>query len=69
MNITNMGGMCSLSWNGTKTRLKVFNVDGRICFEGDADQWISNSPKEYFLKIKDIEQLEKVINFLEVMGE
>lgn len=65
MDVKDQNQHAALSWNGTRTRLKVLSVDGRLCFEGESPQ---TSRNEFFLRIDSIESLEQIMNFMETMG-
>jgi len=60
MEIKDTNSYASLNWNGTKTKLDVLSIDGRIVFRGDDD---------YFVKISDPITLEHVLNILNMMEE
>lgn len=62
MDIKEVGGHASLLWNGTKTRLTVLNVDGKLVFSGDSP--MINGEVEYFVKITNQETFEQIINIL-----
>lgn len=65
MEIKDMNCYASLNWNGTKTRLDVLSVDGRIVFRGDSSLVDGND--DYFVKISDPVTLEHVLNILHMM--
>ena len=65
MNIEDMNSHASLNWNGTKTKLDVLSIDGRIVFRGDSS--LIEGDNDYFVKISDPVTLEHVLNILNMM--
>lgn len=65
MNIKEIGGHASLNWNGTRSRLDVLSIDGRIVFRGDSS--LVEGDNDYFVKISDPVTLEHVLNILAMM--
>lgn len=67
MNIEDMNSYASLNWNGTKTKLDVLSIDGRIVFRGDSS--LIEGDNDYFVKISDPVTLEHVLNILNMMED
>lgn len=65
MEIKNHHSHCSLSWNGTRTKLDVLSINGRIVFRGDSSN--VEGDDDYFVKISDPITLEHVLNILNMM--
>lgn len=62
MEIKDTNSYASLNWNGTKTKLDVLSIDGRIVFRGDSSN--VEGDDDYFVKISDPITLEHVLNIL-----
>jgi hypothetical protein len=65
MEIIDTNTYASLNWNGTKTKLDVLSIDGRIVFHGDSSN--VEGDDDYFVKISDPITLEHVLNILSMM--
>lgn len=65
MEIKDTNSYASLNWNGTKTKLDVLSIDGRIVFRGDSSN--VEGEDDYFVKISDPITLEHVLNILNMM--
>lgn len=65
MEIKDTNSYASLNWNGTKTKLDVLSIDGRIVFRGGSSN--VEGDDDYFVKISDPITLEHVLNILSMM--
>ena len=62
MDIKKVGGHASLIWNGTRTKLDVLSVDGKLVLAGDSS--MIDGEVEYFVKITNQETFEQIMNIL-----
>jgi hypothetical protein len=67
MEIEEVGGHASLNWNGTRTKLHVVKIDGKIVFKGDSS--MIEGDHDYFVKISDLAVLEQVMNILSMVED
>ena len=67
MEIKEVGGHASLIWNGTRTKLDVVKIDGKLVFQGDSS--MIGGDHDYFVKISDIVVLEQVMNILSMVED
>jgi hypothetical protein len=60
--IKQLGGYATLHWNGTKTRMEVLSVNGKLVLKGDSS--LIEGECDYFVKITDDLTFQQVINIL-----
>jgi hypothetical protein len=65
MEIKDTNSYASLNWNGTRTKLEVLTIDGRLVLKGPSSN--VEGDDDYFVKISDPVTLEHVLNILNMM--